>query len=87
MSEHSAEIDARVSRLEAQVDALTRALHLTTVAAKPTSEWLDAQMEKIERTHVIPPEEDYGTNATACAHGVSLGDECDRCNPPAGSES
>lgn len=51
----SAENDARVSKLEAQVDALTRALHLLTVAHKPTSEWLDATMAKIDETHVIPP--------------------------------
>lgn len=57
MSEQqSADYDARIAKVEAQVDTLTRALHLLTVAHKPTSEWLDAQMEKIDATYVIPPE-------------------------------
>ena len=38
----------RLERLEAQVDVLTRALHLLTISAKPTSEWLDKSMEKID---------------------------------------
>jgi hypothetical protein len=42
------DLEERVAKLEAQVDVLTRALHLTTVAAKPTSEWLDAKMKQIE---------------------------------------
>lgn len=29
------------------------------------------------------PDLGYGTNATACAHGVLLGEPCDQCNPPA----
>lgn len=41
----------RLAKVEAQIDTLTRALHLTTVAAKPASEWLDAQMAKIDANH------------------------------------
>lgn len=48
---HSAEkgvpLDERVRVLEEQVAALITALHLTTVAAKPASEWLDASLAKI----------------------------------------
>lgn len=42
-----ARTDRRLKLLEARVDALTTALHLLTVSAKPTSEWLDATMAKI----------------------------------------
>jgi hypothetical protein len=71
----SAGIDAglveRVRVLEAQVDAVIRALHLTTVAAKPASEWLDATLAKINPgpfDTAIPPD--------ACIHGY----------PPANSD-
>jgi hypothetical protein len=58
MSEQQAtDIDARLARVEAQVDALTRALHLTLVAAQPTSKWLDAQMAKIDAEHTVSPPE------------------------------
>jgi hypothetical protein len=42
------ELEQRVEKLEKQVEALTTALQLTLVCAKPVSEWLDAQNEKIE---------------------------------------
>lgn len=41
------DVEDRLTKLEAQVAALTTALHLSLVSAKPASEWLDAQMEKI----------------------------------------
>lgn len=47
----SIETEARIARLEAQMDVLTRALHLSLVAAKPASEWLDASMAKIDTEH------------------------------------
>lgn len=49
MSKHNAEILKRVDTLERQVDVLTRALHLLTVSAGPTSKWLDAEMASIPR--------------------------------------
>ena len=45
----------RLARLEAQVDALTRGLQLTLVAAQPASKWLDAKMAAIDRAYAIPP--------------------------------
>lgn len=40
---------------------------------------------ELHNTRVTPPEvsgHEYGTNATHCAHGGSLGDPCDDCNLP-----
>jgi hypothetical protein len=45
------ELEARVAKLEQQVDVLTRALHLTLVAAEPAGNWLDANMAKIDKAH------------------------------------
>jgi hypothetical protein len=42
------DLERRVETLEKQVRALTTALQLTLVAAKPVSEWLDAQNEQID---------------------------------------
>ena len=46
----------RLARLEAQVDALTRGLQLTLVAAQPASKWLDAKMAAIDETTPTDPE-------------------------------
>lgn len=65
-----ARIARRLDRLEAEVDALTRALHLLTVAHKPTSEWLDKKMQEIEGTYATPPAQKPpppGPGATASA--------------------
>jgi len=56
VSEYTADYDARLAKVEAQIDALTRALHLLTVAHKPTSEWLDKTMADIDETYAILPE-------------------------------
>lgn len=60
-----ADYDARLARLEAQVDTLTRALHLTLVSAQPTSKWLDAKMAEIDAA--IPAE--HRLIGTGCACG------------------
>lgn len=43
--------ERRIAKLEQQVDVLTRAIHLLTTSAKPTSDWLDAKMANIEETN------------------------------------
>ncbi len=48
------ELQARVAKLEARIDVLTRGLQLTLVAAKPASEWIDANMAKIDAEHKKP---------------------------------
>ena len=38
----------RLEKAEAQIDALTRALHLANVGVEPTAKWLDSKMAEIE---------------------------------------
>lgn len=39
--------EERLDCLEKHIEALTTAFQLSLVAARPASEWLDAQLEKI----------------------------------------
>lgn len=50
-----AAVHHRLAKAEAQIDALARALHLTLVAAQPTSKWLDAKMAEIDETYDPEP--------------------------------
>lgn len=38
----------RLEKAEAQIDALTRALHLANVGVEPTAKWLDSKMAEID---------------------------------------
>jgi hypothetical protein len=48
------ETEARLARAEAQIVALTKAVHLLTVAHQPTSKWLDRAMAEIGTRHPDP---------------------------------
>jgi hypothetical protein len=47
----------RLQKAEAQIDVLTRAVHLSTVGAEPMSKWLDARMAAIDETYAGPDSE------------------------------